>query len=70
MLRAVNGGNPLAFYDDYYAVFFLDPDGMKLEGMRYGERHERAARARAARKKTAVASTRGKAGKRTSKRKA
>jgi len=39
------------YYDDYYAVFFLDPDGMKLEGMRYGEHHERAARARAARKK-------------------
>ena len=58
------------YYDDYYAVFFLDPDGMKLEGMRYGERHERAARARAARKKTAVASKRRKAGKRTSKRKA
>jgi catechol 2,3-dioxygenase-like lactoylglutathione lyase family enzyme len=34
------------YYDDYYAVFFLDPDGMKLEGMRYGERHENAARAR------------------------
>jgi catechol 2,3-dioxygenase-like lactoylglutathione lyase family enzyme len=42
------------YYDDYYAVFFLDPDGMKLEGMRYGERHEQAARKRAAakRKKT------------------
>ena len=39
------------YYDDYYAVFFLDPDGMKLEGMRYGERHEQAARKRAARKK-------------------
>ena len=25
------------YYDDYYAVFFLDPDGIKLEGMRYGE---------------------------------
>ncbi len=24
-------------YDDYYAVFFLDPDGLKLEGMRHGE---------------------------------
>ena len=23
------------YYDDYYAVFFLDPDGMKLEGMVY-----------------------------------
>ena len=21
------------YYDDYYAVFFLDPDGLKLEGM-------------------------------------
>ena len=31
------------YYDDYYAVFFLDPDGLKLEGMRYGERHSRAA---------------------------
>ena len=31
------------YYDDYYAVFFLDPDGMKLEGMKYGERHARAA---------------------------
>ena len=39
------------YYDDYYAVFFLDPDGMKLEGMRYGERHEQAARKRAARKR-------------------
>ncbi len=24
------------YYEDYYAVFFLDPDGLKLEGMRYG----------------------------------
>ena len=38
------------YYDDYYAVFFLDPDGMKFEGMRYGERHEKAARARRQRK--------------------
>ena len=35
------------YYDDYYAVFFLDPDGLKLEGMKYGERHARAARRRA-----------------------
>lgn len=27
------------YYDDYYAVFFLDPDGIKLEGMKYGEKH-------------------------------
>jgi catechol 2,3-dioxygenase-like lactoylglutathione lyase family enzyme len=32
------------YYDDYYAVFFLDPDGLKLEGMKYGERHAQAAR--------------------------
>jgi catechol 2,3-dioxygenase-like lactoylglutathione lyase family enzyme len=32
------------YYDDYYAVFFLDPDGMKLEGMKYGERLARARR--------------------------
>jgi len=39
------------YYDDYYATFFLDPDGMKLEGMKYGERHEQMARKRAAAKK-------------------
>jgi catechol 2,3-dioxygenase-like lactoylglutathione lyase family enzyme len=31
------------YYDDYYAVFFLDPDGIKLEGMRYGENHGKTA---------------------------
>jgi catechol 2,3-dioxygenase-like lactoylglutathione lyase family enzyme len=31
------------YYEDYYAVFFLDPDGLKLEGMKYGEHHARAA---------------------------
>ena len=36
------------YYDDYYAVFFLDPDGLKLEGMKYGERHALATRRRAA----------------------
>ena len=41
------------YYDDYYAVFFLDPDGMKLEGMKWGERHAKQARARAARKRAA-----------------
>jgi hypothetical protein len=25
-------------------VFFLDPDGLKLEGMKYGERQARASR--------------------------
>jgi catechol 2,3-dioxygenase-like lactoylglutathione lyase family enzyme len=38
------------YYDDYYAVFFLDPDGLKLEGMKYGERHAQAARKKKARK--------------------
>jgi len=31
------------YYDDYYAVFFLDPDGLKLEGMKYGEAKARKA---------------------------
>jgi catechol 2,3-dioxygenase-like lactoylglutathione lyase family enzyme len=39
------------YYDDYYAVFFLDPDGLKLEGMKYGEKH---ARAKTAKKKKAA----------------
>lgn len=43
------------YYEDYYAVFFLDPDGLKLEGMKYGEQHARAARKRAASRKTAGA---------------
>jgi catechol 2,3-dioxygenase-like lactoylglutathione lyase family enzyme len=30
------------YYDDYYAVFFLDPDGLKLEGMKYGEQAAKA----------------------------
>jgi catechol 2,3-dioxygenase-like lactoylglutathione lyase family enzyme len=34
------------YYDDYYAVFFLDPDGLKLEGMKYGEHQAKAARTR------------------------
>lgn len=29
------------YYEDYYAVFFLDPDGLKLEGMKYGELTEK-----------------------------
>jgi catechol 2,3-dioxygenase-like lactoylglutathione lyase family enzyme len=46
------------YYDDYYAVFFLDPDGLKLEGMKYGERHAKAAREKAAREKLARAKKR------------
>lgn len=47
------------YYDDYYAVFFLDPDGLKLEGMKYGERHAQAARKRSIRKKAASKKKRG-----------
>ena len=39
------------YYDDYYAVFFRDPNGLKLEGMKYGEAQERAKRETARRKK-------------------
>ena len=52
------------YYDDYYAVFFLDPDGMKLEGMRYGERHAEAARKRAAAKRAKPTSKKKKTRKR------
>jgi catechol 2,3-dioxygenase-like lactoylglutathione lyase family enzyme len=31
------------YYDDYYAIFFLDPDGLKLEGMKWGEARARGA---------------------------
>lgn len=44
-VRIVDPANE--YYDDYYAVFFLDPDGLKLEGMKWGEA---AAKARAARR--------------------
>ena len=40
------------YYDDYYAVFFLDPNGLKLEGMKYGELKARAASKRARSRKT------------------
>jgi catechol 2,3-dioxygenase-like lactoylglutathione lyase family enzyme len=42
------------YYEDYYAVFFLDPDGLKLEGMKYGE----AASRKRARKRTSGSRTR------------
>ena len=38
------------YYEDYYAVFFLDPDGIKLEGMKYGEKKAQAAKRRKARR--------------------
>jgi catechol 2,3-dioxygenase-like lactoylglutathione lyase family enzyme len=41
------------YYDDYYAVFFLDPDGLKLEGMKWGEHHAKAAKARARKRRAA-----------------
>ena len=50
------------YYDDYYAVFFLDPDGLKLEGMKYGERHARAARKRAETRSKKMARKRAKRG--------
>ena len=28
------------YYEDYYAVYFLDPDGVKLEGMAFGPGHK------------------------------
>jgi len=34
------------YYDDYYAVFFTDPDGMRLEGMKWGEAQAKRAAAR------------------------
>ena len=48
------------YYDDYYAVFFLDPDGLKLEGMKYGEKHE--GRKRASKVKTLAHYSASKAG--------
>jgi hypothetical protein len=27
---------PGEYYDNYYAIYFIDPDGMKLEGMIWG----------------------------------
>ncbi len=43
------------YYDDYYAVFFLDPDGIKLEGMKWGERRRAEKRTRAAARKRKAA---------------
>jgi catechol 2,3-dioxygenase-like lactoylglutathione lyase family enzyme len=43
------------YYDDYYAVFFLDPDGIKLEGMKWGEKTAAAKRKRAAARKRKAA---------------
>jgi catechol 2,3-dioxygenase-like lactoylglutathione lyase family enzyme len=43
------------YYDDYYAVFFLDPDGFKLEGMKYGEKHAQAERRKKTKKESAAA---------------
>jgi catechol 2,3-dioxygenase-like lactoylglutathione lyase family enzyme len=41
------------YYEDYYAVFFLDPDGLKLEGMKYGEHRARATARRSRARKAA-----------------
>jgi catechol 2,3-dioxygenase-like lactoylglutathione lyase family enzyme len=47
------------YYDDYYAVFFLDPDGIKLEGMKYGEKHANAQKETSKRKAHAGAEAEG-----------
>jgi catechol 2,3-dioxygenase-like lactoylglutathione lyase family enzyme len=39
------------YYEDYYAVFFLDPDGLKLEGMKYGELTAKKHKAKSLKKK-------------------
>ena len=45
-LGATIADPPGEYYDDYYAVFFRDPDGLKLEGMKCGEKTEKAKRKR------------------------
>ena len=40
-IGAIIADPPDEYYEDYYAVFFLDPDGLKLEGMKYGEKTAR-----------------------------
>ena len=40
------------YYQDYYAVFFLDPDGLKLEGMKYGELLARKAKSKSNKSKS------------------
>ena len=52
------------YYDDYYAVFFLDPDGMKFEGMKWGERQAKAARAKRRKAKAAAGGRARRTGKR------
>ena len=39
------------YYEDYYAVVFLDPDGLKLEGMKYGELTEKKRKAKSLKEK-------------------
>ena len=48
------------YYEDYYAVFFLDPDGLKLEGMKYGELTARKAKAQKAKPRKAASKKRAK----------
>jgi catechol 2,3-dioxygenase-like lactoylglutathione lyase family enzyme len=35
------------YYEDYYAIYFLDPDGIKLECMAFGPRHLHGCRVKA-----------------------
>ena len=48
------------YYEDYFAVFFLDPDGLKLEGMKYGELTARKAKAQKAKPRKAASKKRAK----------
>jgi catechol 2,3-dioxygenase-like lactoylglutathione lyase family enzyme len=43
------------YYEDYYAVYFKDPDGLKLEGMAYGPRYLHGARRKQARSALGIA---------------
>jgi catechol 2,3-dioxygenase-like lactoylglutathione lyase family enzyme len=57
-------------YDDYYAVFFLDPDGIKLEGMKWGEEHAKAKAARARKRSSSAKRGSAEKGAATAKKKA
>lgn len=46
------------YYEDYYAVYFKDPDGLKLEGMAYGPRYLHGARVKHVRPEPGIASHR------------
>ena len=43
------------YYEDYYAVYFKDPDGLKLEALTYGPRYLHGARRKRLRPVTGIA---------------